>query len=58
MPHYLPVEEIEEDLQSAVEEFEAGSKELQKEEEQLEMDMIQALEKQKMDEVRKKLNTV
>ena len=43
MAHYLPVDEIEKELQGAVEEFLAASKELKTEENQLEADLVQAL---------------
>ena len=56
MSHYLPVEEITQELQKAVEEFLRASAELKKEQEQLEKDMAVALEEQKMDAIKKKLS--
>lgn len=58
MAHYLPVDEIERELQEAVEEFQHASKELKKEEDQLEADLVRSLEEQKIDELKKRLNTV
>ncbi len=58
MSHYLPVDKIERELQKAVEEFQRASKELKKEEDQLEADLVRSLEEQKIDELKKKLNTV
>ncbi len=55
MSHYLPVDKIERELQKAVEEFQIASKEITREEEQLEADMVQALEQQKMEALKKKL---
>ena len=58
MSHFLPIEEIkkiEDELWSAVTEFSVTSKQLEQEEAELEKDMTQALEKQKIDELKKKL---
>lgn len=55
MAHYLPVDKIERELQNAVEQFQTASKEITREEEQLEADMVQALERQKMESLKKKL---
>ncbi len=55
MSHYLPVDKIAEDLRKAVREFEYASRELKKEQDQLETDMMQALEKQKMGAIKKRL---
>lgn len=55
MAHSLPVAEIQKALQSAVDEFSAASKEIKREEEQLEADMMQAFEKQKIEALKRKL---
>ena len=55
MSHYLPVEEIEKELREAAEEFRRASKELEQEQDRLESDMVQALEQQKIDELKKRL---
>ncbi len=56
MSHYLPVDEITKELEKAVEEFERATSELKKEEDQLQADMVQALEEQKIEAIRKKLS--
>lgn len=56
MSHYLPVEEIEKELREAAEEFQRASKELEQEQDLLESDMVQALERQKIDELKKRLS--
>ena len=56
MSHYLPVDEITKELEKAVEEFECASQELKREQGVLEADMIQALEQQKMEAIKKKLS--
>ena len=56
MSHYLPVDEITKELEKAVEEFERATSELKKEEDQLQVDMLQALEEQKIEAIRKKLS--
>lgn len=55
MSHYLPVDEITKELEKAVKEFERATSELKKEEDQLQADMVQALEEQKMEAIKKKL---
>ena len=56
MSHYLPVDEITKELEKAVEEFERATSELKKEEDQLQADMVQAIEEQKIEAIRKKLS--
>ena len=58
MSHFLPSEEIKNignKLQSAVAEFLATSKSLQKEQDELEKEMMTSLEERRMETVRKKL---
>ena len=58
MSHFLPaelLEKVEQDLKQTVAEYEASLRVLKQEEGQLEADLVQAVEAQKMDEVRKKL---
>jgi|GEM_PF-4862015 len=56
MSHYLPVDEIHQELKQAVEEFWRAEAELKKEWQQLEADMVQALEQKKVDAIKKKLS--
>lgn len=55
MSHFLPVEEIQKDLQSAVDQFRADSEKLKGEEERLEKEILEELEKKKIDTLKKKL---
>jgi hypothetical protein len=56
MSHYLPVEKIGKELETALDEFQSGLGEAEKEETRLEADMMDALAKQKMEALKKKLS--
>ncbi len=56
MSHYLPVEEIKKNLRTAVEEFESALQELQEKEDQLEAELGEVLEIQRIDDTKKKLS--
>lgn len=58
MSHYLPVEEMEQELQAALQEFRTATQEIEEETQVLEQDLIQALEREKMSSIKKKLDIV
>jgi len=58
MSHFLPVDEIQSDLQNAVDEFFIASQEIRKEEDVLEKQLLQTLEQKKIEAIRKTLGTL
>lgn len=58
MSHSLPVDEIQSELKRAVDEFLVTSREIRKEEDALETQLIQALERKKIEAIHKTLGTL
>ncbi len=58
MSHYLPVDEIQKEIQSAIDDFLVSYEQLEHEKNILETDMTQALEQKRIEALKKKLNAV